>query len=169
MKKILLLVVTAVSYVLFASCVSKVGTATVKIKAKNLAGRELKYNRSYNGVTLNTFTHAELDADSTFTITLPTEGIEFLRILASDPDRNLSVITKAFYVLPGITEVTIDPLADENVTVVPPTGNSLDGQAAQSISEIYDLWWSLTTGRPDALGLKYDSIPASAIKNIPIV
>ncbi|MBD5225297.1 MAG: TlpA family protein disulfide reductase [Bacteroidales bacterium] len=159
-------VMAAAVCMLVGSCASKADTSTVKIDAKNLDGRELKYFRSYNGVTLAKYTPAELDADSSFTITLPTEGMEYIRILAHDPDRNQSIITKAFYVLPGITEVTIDPLADDNVAVVPPTGNSLDGQAAQSISGLYDLWWSLATGRTDVLDLKADSIPATAIEKL---
>lgn len=51
-------------------------TATIKIKSKNLDGRKLTYNRSYNGVYLSTFTPAELDADSIVTITMPVDGVE---------------------------------------------------------------------------------------------
>lgn len=110
--------------------------ATVIIKARNLDGRELTYHRSYNGVYLSTFTPAALAADSTSTITMPVDGIERMSIIANDPDRKLPGVYKPFYVLPGTTQVTVDPLAEEKVTVIPATGNRLDGMAAQSADSI---------------------------------
>ena len=155
--------VSAVS-LLALSCVSKSDTATVKIQVKNLDGREVIYNRSYDGVYLATDTPVTLDADSTFTLSLPTGGgIEYVRIIARDPNRNHPYVHKAFYALPGTTEVTIDPSAEENVAIVPPTGNSLDGQAAQSAFDIYNMWWSLATSQADPLDLGNDSVPAMAI------
>ncbi|MDE6335482.1 MAG: redoxin family protein [Muribaculaceae bacterium] len=135
--------------------------ATVKISTKNLAGRQIVYHRSHNGVYLTTFTPVELTADSTFTLTLPTEGVERVNILARDPNNQLPYVYQTFYALPGVTEVVIDPLAKENVVVVPPTGNSLDAKAAQSADNLYDLWFHLATGRKDKLGLWADSIPTT--------
>ncbi len=136
--------------------------ATVIIKARNLDGRELTYHRSYNGVYLSTFTPAALAADSTSTITMPVDGIERMSIIANDPDRKLPGVYKPFYVLPGTTQVTVDPLAEEKVTVIPATGNRLDGMAAQSADSIYDFWFALVTWQKDKLGLWNDSIPSAA-------
>lgn len=163
MKTSNIYILSAIICFVATACVSKVDTATVKIKAKNLDGREVVFNRSYNGVSLTTNTPAEFGADSTFTLTIPTEGIEYIRIIASDPNRNLPYIYKAFYALPGTTEVTIDPLAEDNIAVIPPSGNLIDGQAAQSAADIYDIWLALATGRIDALGLKADTVPTIAI------
>lgn len=134
-------------------------TATIKIKSKNLDGRKLTYNRSYNGVYLPTFTPAELDADSTVTITIPADGVERMMVFANDTERKLAGVSKSLYILPGITDITIDPLAEEKVAVVTPTCNSLDATAAQSAESIYNLWFALVTGRRDALGLSSDTVP----------
>ena len=148
---------------LAVACGVKSEEATIKIKTRNLDGRELVYHRSYNGVYLITFTPAELDADSVFTLTMPVDGIERMMIVANDPDRKLPGVSRSFYVLPGVTEICIDPLAEEKVAVTTPTGNSLDAAAAQSADKIYDdLWFPLATGRRDALGLWADSVPTVA-------
>lgn len=94
--------------------------ATVIISAKNLAGRQIVYHRSYNGVYLTTFTPIELSADSTFTLTLPTENVERVGLLTRDPNNKLPSTFQTFYALPGITQVIVDPLAEENGVIVPP-------------------------------------------------
>lgn len=75
-----------------------------------------------------------------------------MNILARDPNNQLPYVYQTFYALPGVTEVIIDPLAEENVVVVPPTGNILDAKAAQSADSMYDLWFPLATGGKDKLG-----------------
>ena len=143
--------------------------ATVIISAKNLAGRQIVYHRSYNGVYLTTSTPIELSADSTFTLTLPTENVERVSLLTTDPNNKLPLIFQTFYALPGITQVIVDPLAEENGVIVPPTGNSLDAKAANSADAMYqDIWFPLATGRKDKLGLRDDTIPATAIKKLNI-
>ncbi len=155
-----------VACLLLSSCITKNETATVKIKARNLDGRELTYHRSYNGVYLMTFTPVSLDADSTFTLTMPTESAEIVMLLAKDPTGQKPPVIRKFYALPGTTEVTIDPLAQDNATVLPPTGNHLDSEAAPSVDDIYNLWFMLATGRKDAIGLWADSIPADAVSRL---
>lgn len=152
----------ATACLLMTSCSTKNQTASVKIKAKNLDGYELIYHRSYNGVYLTTSTPATFDADSTFTLTLPTDDIEIVRLLVKDPTGQKSPMSKNFYALPGTTEIIIDPLAQDNITVLPPTGNHLDSEAALSVNDIYNMWFMLATGRRDAIGLWADTIPGLA-------
>ncbi|MDE6542576.1 MAG: redoxin family protein [Muribaculaceae bacterium] len=157
--KIYSIFLLAVISLLMASCVAKNEEATIIVKAQNLDGRELSYHRSYNGVYLSTFTPVSLDADSTFTITIPTNGVESFMLLATDPNKKLPSIHKRIYVLPGTTEITINPNADKNIAVMPPTGNELDSEAAESADSFYDLWIAPYIGRKDALGLWADTIP----------
>lgn len=135
--------------------------ASVKVTAKNVAGYDLTYHRSYNGVWLSTFTPIKLDSDSTFTLKMPTEGIERMMILANDPNRKMPGAYKSFYVMPGVTEVTLDPLAKDKIAVSAPSGNPLDGDAADTVDAVYDIWFALATGGKDRLGIYSDTIPAS--------
>ncbi len=144
--------------------------ATIEVKTHNLAGREITYNHSYNGVTLTAYTSAALDADSTFTITIPTAGIEFINLRAKDQSGELTDLFKMFYVLPGTTEVTVDPLADEPITVDAPTHNPLDGEAAETVNHLlYNIWLATaTSGRHgnDMLGLLNDTVPSVVINKL---
>lgn len=135
--------------------------ATIQIKASNLNGRELSYHRTYCGVYLSTFSPIELDNDSTYTITMPVESIERMMIIANDPEMKLPGFHRSFYVLPGTTEITVDPFAEDNVAIMLPTNNKADALAARSADSVYDLWFTLATGRKDALGLFADSIPTT--------
>lgn len=154
--------IAAAAVLAAVSCYAGAGEATVKIKALNLDGRELKYHRTYNGVYLTTFTPIELDADSTYTLTIPAEGVERMMLMATDPADKLDGVFKSFYVLPGITEITVNPFAEDKAAVRPPSGNSLDGDAAQTADKIYDISFDLSIGGHDALGLWADSIPTVA-------
>lgn len=145
-----------------ASCVTKNEEAKVVIKVKNLDGRELSYHRSYNGVYLSTFTPFYLDADSTFTLTMPVEEVESFMLWATDPNKKLPSVSKRLYILPGTTEITINPSADNKIVVIPPTGNKLDGEAAESVDSFYDIWIAPYIGRKDALGFWADTIPTDA-------
>lgn len=144
-----------------AICAAQSKEATVKVTAKNVAGYDLTYHRSYNGVWLSTFTPINLDSDSTFVLKMPTEGIERMMILAKDPNRKLPGAYKAFYVMPGVTEVSVDPFANDKVLITPPSGNGLDGNATDIDESIYDVWFALATGSKDPLGLTSDTIPSS--------
>ncbi len=142
-------------------CYSQSKEAAVKIKAKNTAGYDLKYHRSYNGVWLSTFTPLSLDSDSSFVLKIPTKGIERMMILANDPNRKLPGVYKSFYVMPGVTEVTIDPFAEEKISILTPSGNSLDSHLTDIDDKIYDIWFSLAIGGKDSLSLYADTVPSS--------
>ncbi len=135
--------------------------STVRVAAKNVDGYDLSYHRSYNGAWLSTFTPIKLDSDSVFILKMPNEGIERMMVIANDPNRKLPDAYKSFYVMPGVTEVSIDPLADNKVIVSAPSRNKSDGNAADIDDNIYDLWYSLATGGKDQFSIYSDTVPAS--------
>ena len=142
-------------------CNAQQQESSVIVTAKNVDGYDLSYHRSYNGVWLSTFTPIKLDSDSVFILKMPTDGIERMMILAKDPNRKLPNVYKSFYVMPGVTEVSIDLLADDKVILSTPSGNHLDGKAADIDGKIYDVWFSLVTGGKDQLDIISDTIPTS--------
>ena len=131
--------------------------ASVRIKAKNTAGFDLTYHRSYNGVWLSTFTPINLDSDSVCLLKIPTESIERMMISVKDTNRNLPGAYKSFYVMPGVTEVTIDPLSEEKIDILTPSGNSLDSHLTDVDDKIYDIWFALATGGKDCLNIYSDT------------
>lgn len=162
-------ITSSIRYCLLAACClstvlicnAHVQEASVRVSAKNVEGYNLTYNRSYNGVWLRHSTPINLDSDSTFILKIPTEGVERMMILANDPNRKLPGASKSFYIMPGVTEVTVDPFASEKISVAAPSGNSLDSNAADIDGKIYNIWFALATGGQDQLGLYSDTIPAS--------
>lgn len=158
LKYILTLAVLMASAI---NCLSHSNEAIVKIKVQNAKDYDLTYHRSYNGVWLSTFTPLTLDSDSVCVINIPTESVERMMVLAKDSQKNLPSVYKSFYVTPGHNEVTIDPLAKEKIGIMPPTGNSLDGDLADVAEKVYDIWFTLATGGKDSLGLYSDTVPSS--------
>lgn len=142
-------------------CNAQQQESSVIVTAKNVNGYDLSYHRSYNGVWLSTFTPIKLGSDSVFVLKIPTDGIERMMILANDPNRKLPNAYKSFYVMPGVAEVSIDPLSDDKVTVSTPSGNYIDGNATDIDDKIYDVWFSLATGGKDQLDICSDTIPES--------
>jgi len=150
-------------------CNAQQQESSVIVAAKNVDGYDLSYHRSYNGVWLSTFTPIKFDLDSIFILKMPIEGIERMMILANDPNRKLPNAYKSFYVMPGVTEVSIDPLADDKVIVSTPSGNQLDGNAADIDDKIYDVWYSLVTGGKDQFGIYSDTVPASVSTKLAVL
>ena len=157
MRFCLLLTCLSVGFI----CNSQQQESSVIVTAKNVDGYNLSYHRSYNGVWLSTFSPITLGSDSVFVLKIPTDRIERMMILANDPNRKLPNAYKSFYVTPGVTEVSIDPLAADKVIVSTPSGNHLDVNATDIDDKIYDLWFSLATGGKDQLGIYSDTIPES--------
>ncbi|MDE6290499.1 MAG: redoxin family protein [Muribaculaceae bacterium] len=149
-------------------CNAQPQEASVKVTAKNVKGYDLSYHRSYNGVWLRTFTPIILDSDSTFLLKMPAEGIERVMIIAKDTNGKLPGAYKSFYVMPGVTEVSIDPLTNDKVIVSTPSGNHLDGNAADIDDKIYDVWFALATGGKDQLGIYSDTVPASVSNKLEV-
>lgn len=150
-------------------CNAQKQESSVIVTVKNINGYDLAYHRSYNGVWLSTFTPIKLDSDSTFILKMPAEGMERMMILANDPNRKLPGVYKSFYVMPGVTEVSIDPLAYDKVIVSTPSGNHLDGNAADIDDKIYDVWYSLATGGKDQFGIYSDTVPASVSTKLAVL
>lgn len=150
-------------------CNAQQQEASVRIKAKNVEGYDLSYHRSYNGVWLSTFTPIKLNSDSVFILKMPVEGIERMMILANDPNKKLPGVYKSFYVIPGVTKVSIDPLADNKIIVSTPSGNPLDGNAADIDDKIYDVWFTLATGGKDQLAIFSDTVPTSVSAKLEVL
>ncbi|MBD5285973.1 MAG: TlpA family protein disulfide reductase [Bacteroides sp.] len=150
-------------------CNAQQQESSVIVTAKNVDGYDLSYHSSYNGVWLSTFTPIKLDSDSVFVLKMPTDGIERMMILANDPNRKLPNAYKSFYVMPGVTEVSIDPLSDNKVIVSTPSGNHIDGNATDIDDKIYDVWFSLATGGKDQLGIYSDTIPESVSAKLEVL
>lgn len=142
-------------------CSARSHDASIKIAAKNAEGYDLFYHRSYNGVWLSTFTPIALDADSTVLMKMPVEGVKRMMILAKSSDGKSPNAYKYFYVMPGVTEVTVNPLAENRITISTPSGNRLDVDAAGIDDKIYDIWFALVTGGKDRLNIYSDTVPAS--------
>ncbi|MDE6638812.1 MAG: TlpA family protein disulfide reductase [Muribaculaceae bacterium] len=150
-------------------CNAQQQESSVIVTAKNVDGYDLSYHSSYNGVWLSTFTPIKLGSDSVFVLKMPNDGIERMMILANDPNRKLPNAYKSFYVMPGVTEVSIDPLSDNKVIVSTPSGNHLDGNATDIDDKIYDVWFSLATGGKDLLGIYSDTIPESVSAKLEVL
>lgn len=155
---------------LSASAAVKPGSeVSAKIYAKNLNGRTISYQRSYNGVFVQNYYPLSLDADSTASISLPSDGgLERIDILASDNDKNLPSVYHSVQLLPGLTEITIDPYAEEPVTVIPPTGRSVDGLVPSELHDLYNLFISVASygNGPGTLGLKADSVASEVTRKL---
>lgn len=152
-----------------SSAVKPEHEVTVKIYAKNLNGRTLRCKRSYNGVFGPGYVNQSLDADSTVSISLPSDtGLERIDILASDPSNVLPSVYRSLPLLPGLTEITVDPSAENTVTVVPPTGRSVDGQVSAELYDLYNLFMSFASAgkSPGKLGLNTDSVPSEFTRKI---
>lgn len=152
----------------FASGSSR-SDVSVKIHAKNLNGRTLRYHRSYNGVFVQDYLPLTLDDDSTVVVSMPSDsGSERIDILASDPGNALPSVYHSVLLLPGLTEITIDPSAEKSVVVIPPTGRSVDGLVGHKLYDIYNLFIAVASidNRAGDLGLKADTVASEVTRKI---
>ncbi|MDE6652640.1 MAG: redoxin family protein [Paramuribaculum sp.] len=144
-------------------CVSATGKndAVLKVSVKNLGGRELSYFRSYNGVYVNESNPVVMDSDSTFTISLPTDGVEFISLKAQDPAKKLPVLSQTMFLMPGISELVIDPMAKEVFQINSGAGGMDNFGLADNTKNLSNIYFSLIAPGivPDELNLAPDSIP----------
>lgn len=161
------LILSSVFVSIASGFVLSAGNATIKIKARNLEGRELGYRCSHNGIWIPNSLTVQLAPDSTATFEMPVDdSVERLIILASDPDNKLSFISRRVYVVEGENIITVDPLSDKKIEMTYPHGTPADGEAAEKADALYAVWRALAIGRDDALGLRKDTVPASAVARI---
>lgn len=152
---------------IFSSATVFADNASVKISARNLDGRNIEYKRTHNGVWLNAFSPVTFGSDSVFTFDMPSDsGVETVLLRVFDPAGKLPSLFRSFYILPGVNNITVDPSSPLPVGLVTAKGNADDADAADLKDSIYDVWFSLATGRKDALGLNIDTVPASARRTL---
>ncbi|MDE6049044.1 MAG: hypothetical protein K2G09_05060 [Paramuribaculum sp.] len=154
-------------YVALPFCVSASGKneAVLKVSVKNLGGRELSYFRSYNGVYVNESNPVVLDSDSTFTIYLPTDGVEYIFVKAKDPAKKLPDLSQSMFLMSGTAELVIDPLAKEAFQINPEAGGVENFNLAEDTKNLSNIYFSLIAPGivPDELNLAPDSIPAAVL------
>ncbi|MDE5745042.1 MAG: hypothetical protein K2H84_05200, partial [Paramuribaculum sp.] len=148
-------------------CVSASGKneAVLKVSVKNLGERELSYFRSYNGVYVNESNPVVLDSDSTFTISLPTDGVEYIFLKAKDPAKKLPDLSQSMFLMPGTAELVIDPLAKEAFQINPEAGGVDNFNLAEDTKNLSNIYFSLIAPGivPDELNLAPDSIPTAVL------
>ncbi|MDE5835549.1 MAG: redoxin family protein [Paramuribaculum sp.] len=145
-------------------CVSASGKneAVLKVSVKNLGERELSYFRSYSGVYVNESNPVVLDSDSTFTIYLPTDGVEYISLKAKDPAKKLPDLSQSMFLMPGTAELVIDPLAKEVFQINPEAGGMDNFSLAEDTKNLSNIYFSLIAFGmlPDELNITPDSIPS---------
>lgn len=151
---------TAIVVAPLAWAVGPGSDATVSISVKNFGDRVLTVQHSTRGVFCDQSVPVSLGADSTATITIPTDGLEFMTLRASDPQGVNKLVFGSLYMMPGETRITIDPSLDEAIQITPSTGNPVDGSVASALTRVGDIYQQLLMvgSRGDALGLTADSV-----------
>lgn len=135
------LAITAGLTVLPAMSAASGGTeATAKISVKNFGGKELVVNHTGRGIYNPKWEVVKFGADSTTVISIPTDGVEYIGISVTDVQGKQRNLFKRIYVLPGLTEVNINPAAEEPISVKASTGNPVDGEVAEAISGMSDIY-----------------------------
>ncbi len=130
-----------------------------KISVKNFGGKELQVRHSIHGVFNGYWVPVTFAEDSTAVISIPTDGIEFMTVFVKDAKGEQRSLSKSIYLLPGVTEVNIDPVSDDLINVKAPTGNPVDGEVADALSGLNDIYYGLVViGWSDKFGIKNDSV-----------
>lgn len=133
--------VVAVLTALSAMSSTPTGTeATAKISVKNFGGKELVVNHTGRGIYNPKWEVVKFGADSTTVISIPTDGVEYIGVSVTDVQGKQRNLFKRIYVLPGLTEVNINPAAEEPISVKASTGNPVDGEVAEAISGMSDIY-----------------------------
>lgn len=142
--------------------------AKVKISVKNFGDRSLTYSRSYSGVFYLDHKLLELDEDSTATLIMPTDDIEYLNINASDPSGKQPNIHRIIWLQPGITTVSINPDDEQPVEVKSASGVIDKGSLPSALSKLGNNLFALYTldSKKDELNLISDSVPSVVIRKI---
>lgn len=144
-----------------ADAITEKARATARISVENLGNMEVQYNRSYGGVWLQMDETVSLPSDSIAVISMPTDSIERVIIKLNDPCANRYPAFLSLYLLPGTTDIKIDPTADDIISVSPSSGNPLDVKAADATRELYAMWFALVTRSHDSRGVWNDTIASS--------
>ncbi len=132
---------------------------TAKISVKNFGGKELEVQHTSRGVFNGQLVPLTFGADSTAVISIPTDGIEYMSVIVTDVKGDQRPFSKSIYLLPGITEVNVDPVCDEPINVTAPTGNPVDGEVADALSGMKNIYYDLMIiDRADELGIRKDSV-----------
>ncbi len=133
-----------------------------KCNVKNLDGAELLYCRSHGGILVSDYIPATLDADSSFTLSLdgaPVERVN-VRLVAKD-----KTSFKPVYLYNGITEVSVDPRADDAITVV--SGMTAADQAAvDEADNVASDFFTLATRRQGPRAVEQDSSAATVYSKL---
>lgn len=144
-----------------ADAVTEKARATARISVENLGNMKVQYSRSYGGVWLQMDENISFTSDSTAVISMPTDSIERVIIKLNDPRANRYPAFMSLYLLPGTTDITIDPTADDIISVTPSSGNPLDVKAGGATRELYAMWFALVTRSHDSRGVWNDTIASS--------
>ncbi len=153
-------IATAVAATPSAWAADKDSEATVSISVKNFGGKNISVKHSTRGVYSPQEHPVTFGHDSTATVTIPTDGIEYMILQVQDPLDKQKSFSKSLYLMPGETRVGIDGTSKDSVQISPSTGNPADGEIASELFDMEHRYFELLMGAryADQLGLNADSV-----------